>query len=75
MDSIEHAYLQILTLESEAPLGAMSSGGEVSKAITNPKDAIYGLWHPYTKTKKFFKTDIARRAYLENNEGWEVLEN
>ena len=67
----EHAYE--LMMEADAA-GAMSSGHELDSSMSNPKHGIYGVWHPLSKTKKFFKTKIDRRKFLEaaENSEWEA---
>jgi hypothetical protein len=62
-------------LNENAPVGAMSSGGNVQSSLENPKMGVYGVWkvyNPETEEEKEFETEILRREFLEKNEDWEI---
>lgn len=53
---------------TNAPVGAMSSGPEMTKLTTDPKFSIYNLFKP--KNKKCFKSMKEAEKFMEENPNW-----
>lgn len=71
---IKEAYknlcIEDFTGGTNAPVGAMSSGPELTKLQTDPKFSIYNLFKP--KKKKDFDSIEEAEKFMEENPNWSL---